>query len=56
MTRDCGCTTGDDQTLRTQYRRRPETVDIVQEIICTLQCFRKWTAKGKPGGPGQRQP
>ncbi|CAI9609321.1 unnamed protein product, partial [Staurois parvus] len=32
MTRDCGHSTGDDQRLRTQYRRRPETADIVQEM------------------------
>ncbi|CAI9576657.1 unnamed protein product [Staurois parvus] len=30
MTRDCGHSTGDDQRLRTQYRRLPETADIVQ--------------------------
>ncbi|CAI9561407.1 unnamed protein product [Staurois parvus] len=27
MTRDCGHSTGDDQRLRTQYRRCPETAD-----------------------------
>ncbi|CAI9584947.1 unnamed protein product, partial [Staurois parvus] len=32
MTRDCGHSTGDDQRLRTQYRRGPETADIVQEM------------------------
>ncbi|CAI9568662.1 unnamed protein product [Staurois parvus] len=32
MTRDCGHSTGDDQRLRTQYRRRPETADTVQEM------------------------
>ncbi|CAI9608598.1 unnamed protein product [Staurois parvus] len=32
MTRDCGHSTGDDQRLRTQYRRCPETVDILQEM------------------------
>ncbi|CAI9583695.1 unnamed protein product [Staurois parvus] len=32
MTRDCRCSTGDDQRLRTYYRR-PETADIVQEMI-----------------------
>ncbi|CAI9613065.1 unnamed protein product [Staurois parvus] len=32
MTRDCGHTTGDDQRLRTQYRRWPETADTVQEM------------------------
>ncbi|CAI9612986.1 unnamed protein product [Staurois parvus] len=31
MTRDCGHSTGGDQRLRTQYRRRPETADTVQE-------------------------
>ncbi|CAI9562718.1 unnamed protein product [Staurois parvus] len=30
MTRDCGHSTGDDQRLRTQYRRCPETAGIVQ--------------------------
>ncbi|CAI9547204.1 unnamed protein product [Staurois parvus] len=30
MTRDCGHSTGDDQRLRTQYRRTPETAGIVQ--------------------------
>ncbi|CAI9541713.1 unnamed protein product [Staurois parvus] len=30
MTSDCGHSTGDDQRLRTQYRRRPETADTVQ--------------------------
>ncbi|CAI9614992.1 unnamed protein product [Staurois parvus] len=30
MTRDCGHSTGDDQRLRTQYRRW-ETADTVQE-------------------------
>ncbi|CAI9563517.1 unnamed protein product, partial [Staurois parvus] len=32
MTRDCGHSTGDDQRLRTQYRRWPETADTVQEM------------------------
>ncbi|CAI9548730.1 unnamed protein product [Staurois parvus] len=32
MTRDCRHSTGDDQRLRTYYRRRPETADIVQEM------------------------
>ncbi|CAI9558262.1 unnamed protein product, partial [Staurois parvus] len=43
MTRDCGHSTGDDQRLRTQYRRwtrdcrhstgdGPETADTVQEM------------------------
>ncbi|CAI9567554.1 unnamed protein product, partial [Staurois parvus] len=32
MTRDCGHSTGDNQRLRTQYRRRPETADTVQEM------------------------
>ncbi|CAI9603921.1 unnamed protein product [Staurois parvus] len=32
MTRDCGHSTGDDQRLWTQYRRRPETADTVQEM------------------------
>ncbi|CAI9581562.1 unnamed protein product [Staurois parvus] len=32
MARDCGHSTGDDQRLRTQYRRWPETADIVQEM------------------------
>ncbi|CAI9541639.1 unnamed protein product [Staurois parvus] len=31
MARDCGHSTGDDQRLRTQYRRWPETADTVQE-------------------------
>ncbi|CAI9609758.1 unnamed protein product, partial [Staurois parvus] len=31
-TRDCGHGTRDDQRLRTQYRRRPETADTVQEM------------------------
>ncbi|CAI9551766.1 unnamed protein product, partial [Staurois parvus] len=31
MTRDCGHGTGDDQRLRTRYRRGPETADTVQE-------------------------
>ncbi|CAI9565486.1 unnamed protein product, partial [Staurois parvus] len=31
MTRDCGHSVGDDQRLRTQCRRRPETADTVQE-------------------------
>ncbi|CAI9607972.1 unnamed protein product [Staurois parvus] len=30
MTRDCGNSTGDDQGLRKQYRRWPETADTVQ--------------------------
>ncbi|CAI9588184.1 unnamed protein product [Staurois parvus] len=32
MTRDYRHTTGDDQRLWTQYRRSPETTDIVQEM------------------------
>ncbi|CAI9586886.1 unnamed protein product, partial [Staurois parvus] len=33
MTRDCRHSTGDDQRLRTQYRRRwSETADTVQEM------------------------
>ncbi|CAI9624292.1 unnamed protein product [Staurois parvus] len=32
MTRDCRHSTGDDQRLRTQYRRLPETADTVQEM------------------------
>ncbi|CAI9606403.1 unnamed protein product [Staurois parvus] len=32
MTRDCRHSTGDDQRLRTYYRRRPETADTVQEM------------------------
>ncbi|CAI9588635.1 unnamed protein product, partial [Staurois parvus] len=32
MTRDCVHSTGDDQRLQTQYRRWPETADIVQEM------------------------
>ncbi|CAI9583087.1 unnamed protein product, partial [Staurois parvus] len=28
---DCRHSTGEDQRLRTQYRRRPETADTVQE-------------------------
>ncbi|CAI9614993.1 unnamed protein product, partial [Staurois parvus] len=32
MTRDCGHSTGDDQRLRTQYRRW-ETADTVQERV-----------------------
>ncbi|CAI9593261.1 unnamed protein product [Staurois parvus] len=32
MTRDCGHSTGDNQRLRTQYRRWPETMDTVQEM------------------------
>ncbi|CAI9534442.1 unnamed protein product, partial [Staurois parvus] len=32
MTRDCGHGTGDDQRLRTRYRRWPETADTVQEM------------------------
>ncbi|CAI9599231.1 unnamed protein product [Staurois parvus] len=31
MTRDCGHSTGDDQRLRTRYRRG-ETADTVQEM------------------------
>ncbi|CAI9550633.1 unnamed protein product [Staurois parvus] len=30
MTRDCGHGTGDDQRLRTWYRKLSETVDTVQ--------------------------
>ncbi|CAI9551625.1 unnamed protein product, partial [Staurois parvus] len=37
MTRDCGHSTGDDQRLRTQYRRCPETADTVQEKDQRLQ-------------------
>ncbi|CAI9612408.1 unnamed protein product [Staurois parvus] len=33
MTRDFGHSTGDDQRLRTQYRRWPETADTLQEMI-----------------------
>ncbi|CAI9532286.1 unnamed protein product [Staurois parvus] len=33
MLGDCGHSTGDDQRLRTQYRRRSETADIVQEMV-----------------------
>ncbi|CAI9551085.1 unnamed protein product [Staurois parvus] len=33
MTRNCKHSTGDDQRLQTCYRRRPETADIVQEMI-----------------------
>ncbi|CAI9534747.1 unnamed protein product [Staurois parvus] len=29
---DCRHSTGNDQRLRTQYRRWPETADIVQEM------------------------
>ncbi|CAI9622535.1 unnamed protein product [Staurois parvus] len=32
MIRDCGHSTGDDQRLQTQYRRRSETADTVQEM------------------------
>ncbi|CAI9602899.1 unnamed protein product, partial [Staurois parvus] len=32
MTRDCRHSTGDDQRLRTHYRRWPETADTVQEM------------------------
>ncbi|CAI9571615.1 unnamed protein product [Staurois parvus] len=32
MTRGCGHTTGDDQRLRTYYRRWPEAADTVQEM------------------------
>ncbi|CAI9621197.1 unnamed protein product [Staurois parvus] len=32
MTRDCGQQCRDDQRLRTQYRREPETADTVQEM------------------------
>ncbi|CAI9536074.1 unnamed protein product [Staurois parvus] len=32
MTRERGHNIGDDQRLRTQYRRCPETADIVQEM------------------------
>ncbi|CAI9572861.1 unnamed protein product, partial [Staurois parvus] len=33
MTRDCRHSAGDDQRLRTQYRRRSETADTVQETV-----------------------
>ncbi|CAI9601497.1 unnamed protein product [Staurois parvus] len=32
MIRDCGHSIGDDQRLRTYYRRWPETVDTLQEM------------------------
>ncbi|CAI9602861.1 unnamed protein product, partial [Staurois parvus] len=41
MTRDCGHSTGDDQRLRTQYRRLPETADTVQEM--TRDCGQGMT-------------
>ncbi|CAI9599505.1 unnamed protein product [Staurois parvus] len=36
MTRDCRHSTGNEQRLRTQYRRCPETADIVQKM--TIDC------------------
>ncbi|CAI9566201.1 unnamed protein product [Staurois parvus] len=45
MVRDCRHTTGDDgQRLQTQYRRRSETADIVQE---TVRDCRQGTGDGQ---------
>ncbi|CAI9562318.1 unnamed protein product [Staurois parvus] len=43
MTRDCTHTTGDDQRLRTQYRRSPETADIVQEMTRNCRTVQEMT-------------
>ncbi|CAI9553782.1 unnamed protein product [Staurois parvus] len=41
MTRDCRHSTGDDQRLQTQYRRCPETADIVQEMTRDCGQYRR---------------
>ncbi|CAI9535150.1 unnamed protein product, partial [Staurois parvus] len=41
---DCRHSTGDDQRLRTQCRRGPETADTVQEMDQRLRTqYRRWT-------------
>ncbi|CAI9583973.1 unnamed protein product [Staurois parvus] len=39
MTRNCRCTTGDDQRLQMHYKRRSETAGVLQQMtrncICT---------------------
>ncbi|CAI9569848.1 unnamed protein product, partial [Staurois parvus] len=53
MARDCGHSTGDGQRLRTQYRRWPETVDIVQGMTRDYGQYR-WPETADSAGNDQR--